>query len=50
MNNPVTLTGRLVTAMSGTGSTATVQISAIGGGVVVLNGARLPFVVVAPAS
>jgi hypothetical protein len=49
-DNPVTLTDKLVTAMSGTGSTATVQISAVGGGVVVLNGAQLPFAVVAPAS
>jgi hypothetical protein len=40
---------KLIDAMSGSGKRTTVQISAMGGGVVVLNGAQLPFAVVAPA-
>jgi hypothetical protein len=40
---------KLIDAMSGPGKRVTVQISAVGSGVVVLNGAQLPFAVVAPA-
>jgi hypothetical protein len=40
---------KLIDAMSGPGNRVTVQISAVGSGVVVLNGAQLPFAVVAPA-
>ena len=43
------LTTKLIDAMSGPGKRVTVQISAVGSGVVVLNGAQLPFAVVAPA-
>ena len=37
----------IMTAMSGTGSTLALKVDVIGGGVVILNGAQLPFAVVA---
>lgn len=40
---------KLIDAMSGPGKRVSVQISTVGSGVVVLNGAQLPFAVVAPA-
>ena len=37
----------ILTAMSGAGSTLALKVDVIGGGVVILNGAQLPFAVVA---
>jgi|HubBroStandDraft_4_1064222.scaffolds.fasta_scaffold142487_2 hypothetical protein len=37
----------IMTAMSGAGSTLALKVDVIGGGVVILNGAQLPFAVVA---
>ena len=49
-NDVQALTDKLMKALKGAGSTVTVALGFVRGGVVVLNGAVLPFAVVMPAS
>jgi hypothetical protein len=49
-NNLATLQQNIINAMSGDGSSLTVHINVYGGGVVVLDGAQLPFAVLGQAT